>query len=99
MGAACLSIHSELGYKSDVPYHVLGEGVGRWNFQTEMGYPETTHSLSSAMVKNPHMKVMIASGHFDLATPYRAVEHSLAGLGLDPVFARMSRLQPTTPAT
>ena len=81
-------LRSELGYKSDVPYHVLGEGVGRWNFQTEMGYPETTHSLSSAMVKNPHMKVMIASGHFDLATPYRAVEHSLAGLGLDPVLRK-----------
>ncbi len=37
------------------------------------------------MAKNPHMKVLIASGYYDLATPYRAVEHSLAGLGLDPI--------------
>ena len=35
------------------------------------------------MTKNPHMKVLIASGYYDLATPYRAVEHTLAGLGVD----------------
>lgn len=81
-------LRSELGYKSDVPYYVLGEGVGKWNFQSEMGYPETTSSLSEAMVKNPHMQVLIASGYYDLATPYRAVENALAGLGLDPVLRK-----------
>ncbi len=77
-------IRTELGYKSDVPYYILGEGVGRWDWQRQMGYPETTHALLDAMAKNPHMQVLIASGYYDLATPYRAVEHALAGLGLDP---------------
>ncbi len=77
-------IRDELGYKVDMPYHVLGGIVGRWDFQTERGYPSTTSQLRDAMTQNPHMKVMIASGYFDLATPYRAVEHALAGLGLDP---------------
>ena len=49
-----------------------------------MGYPATTAALSDALVKNPHMQVLIASGYYDLATPYRAVDHALAGLGLDP---------------
>ena len=40
------------------------------------------------MIKNPHMKVLIASGYYDLATPYRAVEHTLAGLGLDPILRK-----------
>ena len=49
-----------------------------------MGYPTTTDELKDALIKNPHMKVLIASGYYDLATPYRAVEHTLAGLALDP---------------
>ncbi len=53
-----------------------------------MGYPATTHALSDAMSKSPHMQVLIASGYFDLATPYRAVEHALAGLGLDPILRK-----------
>jgi carboxypeptidase C (cathepsin A) len=77
-------IRDELGYKSDTPYYILGGGVGRWDFQTEMGYPSTTSQLREAMTQNPHMRVLIASGYYDLATPYRAVEHALAGLGLDP---------------
>jgi carboxypeptidase C (cathepsin A) len=76
-------VRVELGYKSDVPYYILGEGVGRWDWQRDMGYPATTNDLRDAMTKNPHMKVLIASGYFDLATPYRAVEHTLAGLGFD----------------
>ena len=48
-----------------------------------MGYPRTTNALKDAMSKNPHMHVLIASGYFDLATPYRAVEHTLASLALD----------------
>ena len=81
-------IRDELGYKSDMPYHILGGGVGRWDFQTEMGYPSTTSQLRDALTQNPHMQVLIASGYYDLATPYRAVEHALAGLGLDPVLRK-----------
>jgi carboxypeptidase C (cathepsin A) len=81
-------IRSELGYKTDVHYHILGEGVGRWDWQRPMGYPATTDALRDALTKNPHMKVLIASGYYDLATPYRAVEHTLAGLGLDPILRK-----------
>ena len=81
-------VRGELGYKSDIPYHILGGGVGRWDFQTEMGYPSTTSQLRDALTQNPHMRVLIASGYYDLATPYRAVEHALAGLGLDPVIRK-----------
>jgi carboxypeptidase C (cathepsin A) len=30
------------------------------------------------------MKLMVASGYYDLATPYWATEYTLAHLGLDP---------------
>ena len=81
-------IRVELGYKTDVPYYILGEGVGRWDWQREMGYPATTDDLRDAMTKNPHMKVLIASGYYDLATPYRAVEHTLAAQGFDPILRK-----------
>jgi carboxypeptidase C (cathepsin A) len=77
-------VRSELGYKSDLPYYILGEGLSGWDFQTGMGYPATTTALRDAMAKNPHLQVLIASGLYDLATPYRAVESALAGIGLDP---------------
>jgi carboxypeptidase C (cathepsin A) len=81
-------IRTALGYKSDVPYYILGEGVGRWDWQRDMGYPTTTDELRDAMAKNPHMRVLIASGYYDLATPYRAVEHTLAGVGFDPILRK-----------
>ena len=81
-------IRLELAYKTDVPYYILGEGIGRWDWQRDMGYPATTNDLRDAMTKNPHMKVLIASGYYDLATPYRAVEHTLAGQGFDPILRK-----------
>ena len=81
-------IRVELGYKTDVPYYILGEGIGRWDWQRDMGYPATTDDLRDAMIKNPHMKVLIASGYYDLATPYRAVEHTIAGQGFDPLLRK-----------
>jgi carboxypeptidase C (cathepsin A) len=81
-------VRSTLGYKSDVPYYILGEGVGRWDWQRPMGYPSTSDDLREAMTKNPHLKVLVASGYYDLATPYRAIEHTLAGLSLDPVLRK-----------
>jgi len=86
-------VHIELGYKSDVPYYILGEGVGRWDWQQDMGYPATTSDLRNAMTKNPHMEVLIASGYYDLATPYHAVEHTLAGLGFDPILRKNIRIE------
>jgi carboxypeptidase C (cathepsin A) len=81
-------LRATLGYKSDVPYYILGEGVGRWDWQRPMGYPATSDDLRDAMTKNPHLKVLVASGYYDLATPYRAIEHTLAGLGLDPILCK-----------
>ena len=86
-------IHAELGYKTDVPYYILGEGIGRWDWQLGMGYPATTDELRDAMTKNPHMKVLIASGYYNLATPHRTVEQTLASLGFDPILRKNITIQ------
>ncbi len=77
-------VRDELGYQTDVPYFILGEGVGNWDWGSQMGYPDTSAALRDALAKNPHMKIFVASGYFDLATPYFATEYTLAHMNLLP---------------
>ena len=40
------------------------------------------------MRKNPYMKVMVASGYYDMATPYFAAEYTVSAMNLDPQLRR-----------
>ena len=79
-------VRRQLGYKSDLHYYILGGGIGEkwdWGSQGAVG-ADTSESLRSAFSKNPDMRVFVAKGHYDLATPYFATEYTLAHMGLDP---------------
>ena len=81
-------LRRELGFETDVPYYVFnpGELWKNWTYgDAGQGHPDTSESLREAISKNPYMKVFVASGYYDLATPYFATEHTIAHLGLDPV--------------
>lgn len=41
-------------------------------------------TLRKAMTVNPYLKVFVANGYYDLATPYCATEYTFNHLGLDP---------------
>jgi carboxypeptidase C (cathepsin A) len=78
-------VRRELGYKTDVPYFILGGGFEKWDWgPAEKGHPDTSEALRQAFAKNPHMRLFIASGYYDLATPYYATEYTLNHMGLDP---------------
>jgi carboxypeptidase C (cathepsin A) len=78
-------VRAELGYKTDLPYYILGGGIGPWDWGSAGGgFPDVSGSLRSAFAKNPDMKLFVASGHFDLATPYFATKYTLDHLGLEP---------------
>jgi carboxypeptidase C (cathepsin A) len=78
-------VRRELGYKSDLHYYILGGGIGPWDWgQSGFGAADTSEALRSAFSKNPWMRVFVASGHYDLATPFFATEYTLAHMGLDP---------------
>lgn len=85
---------TELGFKTDRPYHILGSGnIGAWDWGASgAGYPETGSALRTAMAKNPHLKVLVASGYLDLATPFAATDHTLAHLKLAPELRRNLRV-------
>lgn len=82
-------VRRELGYKSDLEYYILGGGItSPWNWGVNNQYADTSQALSSAMRKNPYMKVMVASGYYDMATPYFAAEYTVSAMNLDPQLRR-----------
>ncbi len=70
-------------YKTDMYYYTSG-GIQPWDYGVQNGFGDTTSLLRNAMMKNPYMKVMMAAGYFDLATPYYAVEYTFNHMGLSP---------------
>jgi carboxypeptidase C (cathepsin A) len=79
-------VRTELNYKSDLEYYILGGGFGfnEWDWgSASNGYTDTAQALSDAFEKNPFMKLFVASGFYDLATPYFATQYTLNHMGLD----------------
>ena len=78
-------VRSELGYKTDLEYYVLGGGISDWDWGSAgQGFPDTSEALRLAFVKNPYMKLFVASGYYDLATAYFATQYTLNHMNLDP---------------
>ena len=40
------------------------------------------------MAKNPYMKIFVAAGYYDMATPFFAAEYTIAAMNLDPTLRR-----------
>ncbi|NKQ56653.1 peptidase S10 [Amycolatopsis sp. K13G38] len=75
-------VRAELGYANDLPYEILSLEVNRaWSYSDFEGRAvSAVEALSSAMRANPHLKVHVALGYYDGATPYFAAEYVLAHL-------------------
>ncbi len=80
---------AELGYKTDIEYYILGGGFREWEWgSAAQGFPNVSEALRRAFVKNPYMRLFVASGHYDLATPFFATQYTLNHLSLDPTLER-----------
>jgi carboxypeptidase C (cathepsin A) len=76
----------ELKYETDLSYEVLTGSVHPWNFGGggNSGYLRVADDLNNAMVKNPQMRVLFASGYYDMATPYLGAKYTVNHLDLSP---------------
>jgi carboxypeptidase C (cathepsin A) len=75
----------ELKFEADVPYEVIKALYMDWGWKDFANrYASVGETLRRAMSMNPHMRVLVASGYFDLATPYFGADHSVAHFGLAP---------------
>lgn len=82
---ACFNdyVRRELKFESDLPYEILKGLYQTWSFKEfENQYVNVAETLRQAMCMNPHLKVHLASGAYDLATPYFATEYTVNHLGL-----------------
>ncbi len=77
-------LRNELKYETDLTYRILTDKVQPWNYGGARNrYLNVAPSLRQAMTKNPGVRVFVASGLYDLATPYFATRHTFDHLGLD----------------
>jgi carboxypeptidase C (cathepsin A) len=76
-------VRDELGYANDLPYEQMTSRVFPWSFKDFEGRPvDVTPQLERAMRQNPHLKVQVAYGYYDGATPHFAAEDVVAHLRL-----------------
>ena len=63
-------IRRDLKYENDLKYHTSGQ-VRPWSYaEFENRYVNMTEPLRSAMARNPFLKVFVANGYYDMATPF-----------------------------
>jgi len=84
---ACFNdyVRRELKYESDLPYNALTGDVRPWNYSNVQNeYLNTSEMLHQAMTRNTSLRVWIANGYYDLATPFFATDYTVRQMGLDP---------------
>lgn len=78
-------VRGELKYESDLAYEVLTRDVQPWSYAGFAGrYVSSAPALAEAMTNNPSLRVFVACGHYDLATPAGGIEYTLNHLPVDP---------------
>lgn len=79
-----LSDPAGLNYQTDRPYEILGgPGMTPWNYSLATNeYLEVAGSLTKAITSNPSLKVFLACGWHDLATPGEGMDYSVRHMDL-----------------
>jgi carboxypeptidase C (cathepsin A) len=78
-------VRRDLKYESELPYEILTDRVRPWSYTLSQNrYLNVAEFLREAINKNPALKVHVANGYYDLATPYFATQYTFDHLGLEP---------------
>jgi carboxypeptidase C (cathepsin A) len=77
-------VRRELKFENDLPYRALSGLYLNWGWNEFANkYANVSETLRKAMRMNPHLKIYVASGYFDLATPHFATDYTFNHLGID----------------
>ena len=76
-------VRSELKFEADLPYEVIRTFYLDWGWKDFANrFATVGETLRKTMTMNPKMRVLVASGYYDLATPHFAADYSLDHLGI-----------------
>ena len=95
-GAFHAYLHDQLNYSSDRDYPMSNSQANQgWDWKHNNGFNpwwpgslDVAEDLRQAMTENPHLKVFVANGYYDLATPFYATEYTVDHMGLDPALRK-----------
>ncbi|MEO0512742.1 MAG: peptidase S10 [Planctomycetota bacterium] len=71
-------VREELGWRSDLPYEIL-TSVWPWDYGSAGNnrFVNVAERLRNAMHQQPHLRVFLASGYYDLATPHLGADYTV----------------------
>lgn len=74
-----------LKFETDLPYEILTGKVRPWSYDRYQNrYLDVSETLRAAMNQNPDLRVLVANGYYDLATPFSATNYTFARMQLEP---------------
>lgn len=74
-----------LKFETDTPYEILTDKARPWSFDRYQNrYLDVAETLRGAMTQNPFLKVFVANGYYDLATPLGATNYTFARMQIEP---------------
>ena len=77
-------VRNDLKWESDLHYDTSGN-VRPWTYDQNR-YMDMTEPLRLTMAKNPFLRVFVAAGYYDMATPLLGIEMNVWHLAYDPVY-------------
>jgi len=82
-------VRTGLKFEADLPYEVIKPLYPHWGWKDFANrFATIGDNLRKAMAMNRNMRVFVANGYFDLATPHFGSDFTVAHLGLPPEIRR-----------
>jgi carboxypeptidase C (cathepsin A) len=88
-------VRNELGFDHEAFYETLSLKVNEaWDYEDFKGhYVDTSEKLRDVLTRSRRLRVFVANGLFDLATPHFATEYTFNHLGLDESLRKNVRME------
>ena len=78
-------LRTDLKFERDGPYEILKGLYLDWGWGEFVNrFASVGDTLRKAMSMNPHMRVLVANGYYDFATPHFASDYTMRHLGIEP---------------